>query len=150
MSTNRAPIVQERVLPAGPEAVFAAWSDADSLRQWMVPGDLERAEAEVDFRVGGRFRIVMHGAERDYVQHGEYLAIEDGKTLSAGNDPQALSKVCNAGLDTLTGSRRVSPRAAICGVIFTRNSASAITRENALYLAARGLTVTIKSNGLGN
>ena len=56
-----APIVQERVLPAPPPIVFAAWSDAASLRQWMCPGEIERAEAEVDFRVGGCFRVVIHG-----------------------------------------------------------------------------------------
>ena len=78
---RRAAIVQERVLPATPEEVFAAWSDAESLSVWMCPGDVERADVEIDFRVGGRFRIVMHG-EQDYVQHGEYLEIEPPKRLS--------------------------------------------------------------------
>ena len=76
-----APIVQERVLPAPPPIVFAAWSDAASLRQWMCPGEIERAEAEVDLGVGGRFRIVMHGEEQDYVQHGEYLEIDPPKRI---------------------------------------------------------------------
>jgi uncharacterized protein YndB with AHSA1/START domain len=72
----RQPIVQERVIEAPAEAVFEAWSDAERMGKWMCPGpDMSHATVEVDFRVGGRFRIVMHG-ERDYVHHGEYLAIE--------------------------------------------------------------------------
>ena len=77
----REAIVVERTLPAAPEEVFAAWGDADSLRAWMCPGELTSAEAALDFRVGGRYRIVMHGAERDYVQHGEYLEIDPPKRL---------------------------------------------------------------------
>ncbi len=81
MTRERAPIVQERVLPATPERVFAAWSEPESLRVWMCPGEIARAEVEVDFRVGGRFRIVMFG-EREYAQHGEYLEIDPPKRLS--------------------------------------------------------------------
>jgi uncharacterized protein YndB with AHSA1/START domain len=78
---SAAPVVVERVLDATPEDVFAAWSDPESLSVWMCPGELRGASVEVDFRVGGRFRIAMHGGERDYVQHGEYLAIEPPKRI---------------------------------------------------------------------
>lgn len=78
--TFRKPIVQERILPVEPEEVFACWSDPDSLWTWMCPGEIRSADVELDFRVGGRFRIVMHG-EREYVQHGEYLAIEPPRRI---------------------------------------------------------------------
>jgi len=69
-------IVQERVVDAHPEDVFAAWSDPDAMRVWMCPGsDMTHATVTVDFRVGGAFRIVMHGA-REAAHHGEYLVIE--------------------------------------------------------------------------
>jgi uncharacterized protein YndB with AHSA1/START domain len=78
----RAPIVVERVIRAKPERVFAAFADPTSLARWMCPSDdMTHASVELDFRVGGRFRIVMHGAERDYAQHGEYLAIEPGRRI---------------------------------------------------------------------
>lgn len=67
--------VQARVVDATREETFACWSDAESMRVWMCPGEVAGASADLDFRVGGRYRIVMHG-ERDYVQHGEYLEIE--------------------------------------------------------------------------
>jgi uncharacterized protein YndB with AHSA1/START domain len=77
----RPPIVVERLVPAPPAAVFAAWRDPASLRVWMCPAaDTTHATAEVDFRVGGRFRIVMHGA-RDYAHTGEYLEIDPPRRL---------------------------------------------------------------------
>lgn len=78
----RDPIVQERVLSARPEDVFAAWGDAESLRVWMCPSDdMSAASAEVDFRVGGAFKIVMHGQERNYGHTGEYLEIDAPRRL---------------------------------------------------------------------
>ncbi len=64
-----------RRMPAPAEAVFAAWLDPDGMRRWMYPGDIKDSEAEIDARVGGRFRIVMHGEEKDYVMTGEYVEI---------------------------------------------------------------------------
>ena len=78
----RGPIVQERVLPAAPADVFAAWGDPESLRVWMCPAEgIEHASAEVDFRVGGAFTIVMHGEGQDYRQTGEYLEIDAPRRL---------------------------------------------------------------------
>ena len=75
------PIVVERTLEAAPEEVFACWSDPESLGAWMCPGPGMTADAEVDFRVGSGYRIVMHGDESDYVQRGEYLEIDPPKRL---------------------------------------------------------------------
>ena len=47
----------ERVIPAPPNAVYRAWLEPEMLRRWLAPGDAEVARAEVDERVGGRFRI---------------------------------------------------------------------------------------------
>lgn len=78
----REPIIQERVLPAPPAEVFAAWGSPDSLRVWMCPADdIERASVDVDFRVGGAFKIVMHGREGDYGHTGEYLEIDTPRRL---------------------------------------------------------------------
>ncbi len=74
--------VIERVLGAPAEEVFAAWGDAASMRAWMCPSPaIHRATVEIDFRVGGCFRIVMHGEADDFVQHGVYLAIEPPKRI---------------------------------------------------------------------
>ena len=74
-------LVVRRQIPFPREQVFAAWLDAASLAQWMCPSETPRATVEVDPRVGGKFRIVMHMAQ-DHEPRGEYLAIEPPSLLS--------------------------------------------------------------------
>ncbi len=58
-------LVVRRVLAIAREKVFAAWLDPASLAQWMRPGAVSHATVEVDPRVGGKFRIVMHRGRSD-------------------------------------------------------------------------------------
>lgn len=81
MDDNRPALVVRRLLPASREHVFASWLDPDSLKRWMCPSDVRSATVEVDARVGGRFRIIMHG-ERDFDHHGEYLVLDPPAKLS--------------------------------------------------------------------
>jgi uncharacterized protein YndB with AHSA1/START domain len=48
---------RERTLSAPPHTVYRAWLDPDILQRWLTPGAIELARAEVDERVGGRYRI---------------------------------------------------------------------------------------------
>lgn len=50
-------VVRERTLSAPPHTVYRAWLDPRILQRWLAPGALECAHAEVDERVGGRYRI---------------------------------------------------------------------------------------------
>jgi uncharacterized protein YndB with AHSA1/START domain len=60
------PVVRlERTIPAPPAKVYRAWLDPDLLRRWLAPGGLEVTRAEVDERVGGRFRIWHVDARAD-------------------------------------------------------------------------------------
>lgn len=47
----------ERTIPASIHQVYRAWLDPQLLIKWLAPGDLRVTQAEVDERVGGRFRI---------------------------------------------------------------------------------------------
>ena len=70
-----------RLLPAPPQAVFDAWTDAEGMRTWFCPTDtMTHAEATLDVRVGGKWRIAMHG-EGVYVQEGEYIEIDPPNKL---------------------------------------------------------------------
>jgi uncharacterized protein YndB with AHSA1/START domain len=54
----RVPAVRlERTLAAPPHEVYRAWLDPEILRRWMAPGCFTVGRAEVQARVGGRFRI---------------------------------------------------------------------------------------------
>jgi uncharacterized protein YndB with AHSA1/START domain/ketosteroid isomerase-like protein len=75
-------LVLRKLIPASREEVFAAWSDPASIRHWMCPGDTKTAEAQIDFRVGGSFRILMKGGSHDTEHTGEYQAIDPPSKLS--------------------------------------------------------------------
>ncbi len=69
----------ERTFDARRDAVFAAWTDPEVLRRWWMarPDEQDTPEAEVNLRVGGRYRMVIR--ERDSgVAHevfGEYREV---------------------------------------------------------------------------
>jgi uncharacterized protein YndB with AHSA1/START domain len=77
-------LVVRRLIPFPREQVFAAWLDGASLAQWMRPDGGPSATVEVDPRIGGKFRIVMHSdcVGQDHEHRGEYLAIEPPSLLS--------------------------------------------------------------------
>jgi uncharacterized protein YndB with AHSA1/START domain len=70
-------LVVERVLAAGPDEVFDAWTTPSRMAAWMSP--VGAAEAEVDLRVGGSFRVVMVEARLEH--SGEYLEIDPPRRL---------------------------------------------------------------------
>ena len=53
----------ERTIGARRERVFEAWTTESDLARWSAPEGADVAEAEVDLRVGGRWRILMRAAD---------------------------------------------------------------------------------------
>jgi uncharacterized protein YndB with AHSA1/START domain len=78
------PVVVRRTIPIPRERVFDAWLDPARLARFMRPGTTGRTTADVDARVGGRFRIVMyHPNSKAGTEHtGEYLLIDRPRRLS--------------------------------------------------------------------
>ena len=54
-------LVIRKLIPASREEVFAAWSDPESIRHWMCPGDAKTAEAQRSF---GRLPSARDGKDR--------------------------------------------------------------------------------------
>ncbi len=50
-------LLVRRTIRATPERLFAAWTDPEQLRVWWGPAHVVCAAAEVDLRVGGRYRL---------------------------------------------------------------------------------------------
>jgi uncharacterized protein YndB with AHSA1/START domain/ketosteroid isomerase-like protein len=75
-------LVLRKLIPASREEVFAAWSDPAGMRHWMCPGDTQTAEAQIDFRVGGFFHILMKGGKDDTDHTGQYQQIDPPSKLS--------------------------------------------------------------------
>jgi len=70
-----------RNMPGPRDVVYEAWIDPQGIREWMCPGDAISAEAVLDVRVGGSYRIVMRSRERDYVHTGVYQVVEPNAKL---------------------------------------------------------------------
>jgi len=76
-------LVVERTFNASPERVFDAFTDPSQLTQWWWPNGFSCPAAEVDLRVGGRYRIAMDWpgaipAEQQFSHYmgGEYYEID--------------------------------------------------------------------------
>jgi uncharacterized protein YndB with AHSA1/START domain len=89
MATNSGPEVKDiptvqvrRTIRARQQRVFDAWTTAEELTRWHAPGPLTVSLAEVDLRVGGRFRI--HMREPDGKEHrvsGVYQLVDPPNKL---------------------------------------------------------------------
>jgi uncharacterized protein YndB with AHSA1/START domain len=75
-SDGRYRVVARRRMPAPREIVFEAWIDPKGIQEWMCPGDVVSAEATLDVRVGGSFRLVMKSKDKDHVHIGTYQVVE--------------------------------------------------------------------------
>jgi len=72
----------QRRFSAGREALFHAWTDPDALKSWFHPDGVETQLAEVDLRVGGKYRIEMLMPSGSVVVHsGVYEEITHPKKL---------------------------------------------------------------------
>ncbi len=75
-------IVLVRVLDATPDAVFAAWTDADSFCRWFGPDGFTCTVREMDVRPGGRARFDMVSGDGTlYTNRFDYLEVVPGERL---------------------------------------------------------------------
>ena len=71
---NKPALVLHRKFPVAPEKVWRAWTDPQALKGRFGPGGPQAMSvADVDVRVGGRFRLVFGGADGN-----EHEAARDG------------------------------------------------------------------------
>lgn len=71
-----------KFVQATPQRVYDAWLDPERLTQWWMPGEKHCCSlAEIDARVGGRYRIVMGEGDEAPTASGEYLELEPGRKI---------------------------------------------------------------------
>jgi uncharacterized protein YndB with AHSA1/START domain len=81
MNTLPAHLVSRR-LPAPRERVFRAWTVPAEVMVWFGPGGFISPSAEIDLRVGGRFRFALKPAEGPVFHvRGTYLEIKPPEKL---------------------------------------------------------------------
>jgi uncharacterized protein YndB with AHSA1/START domain len=69
---TRPSLTLTRRLRARPEKVYAAWTEPENLARWFGPSKVTpgTTRAELDVRVGGRYRISFNNASGDYHEVG--------------------------------------------------------------------------------
>jgi uncharacterized protein YndB with AHSA1/START domain len=73
----------ERTLNALPERVFSAWTNPKFLKQWWGPSGSTVILADLDVRIGGRYRIGIRHANQDvYYVGGTYHVIQPHTKLA--------------------------------------------------------------------
>ncbi|HKP63872.1 MAG TPA: SRPBCC domain-containing protein [Polyangiales bacterium] len=117
-----------RVVEADPCEVYAAFADAETLMQWLPPGNMTGRALEYDFRLGGRYRIeltypndatgdVGKSSERSDLSTGRFLALEPGERIVwsvefESDDPAfAGEMIMSWHLEPVAGGTRVRIRA---------------------------------------
>ena len=80
--TSELPLVIERTIDATPEEVFDAWLDSEMLAVWMRPGNMTHSTVDVEPKVGGRFKISMHGPSGVRVHTGVYRELDRPRRLA--------------------------------------------------------------------
>jgi len=69
-------IVMTREFDAPRELVFEAHSSCEHMSRWWGPRKYEFASCEIDFRPGGKWRVVHRGPDgEEYAFYGEYREI---------------------------------------------------------------------------
>jgi uncharacterized protein YndB with AHSA1/START domain len=105
--TQTLDLVIERVLPATPEEVFDAYTDAEKQKIWfsILDEDPGIVEIEVDLRVGG-IQTAVWGPSRDelFRETQTFLEIDRPRRLvtsSTGSDPSGLEMTTRVEIDFL-------------------------------------------------
>jgi uncharacterized protein YndB with AHSA1/START domain len=75
-------LVITRVFDAPRRLVFEAWTKPEHLALWWGPKGFTLPVCEMEFRAGGRFRLVMRGPDgKDYPFQGAYLEIVEPERI---------------------------------------------------------------------
>ena len=87
-------LVIQRIFNAPRETVFSAWTKAEHVVNWFGPSGFTAPFCEIDFRIGGSYRICMRSPEgEDHWVWGEYLEIVEPEriviTWNRGEDLRA-------------------------------------------------------------
>ena len=76
-------IVVRQTYPVPPEAVFRLFSDPELFRQWWGHGPWAATEVQIDLKVQGPFRYVLHNPEesKTFTAVGSFKEIIENKKL---------------------------------------------------------------------
>ena len=105
-----------RDVPVSPQAVFEAWTDPASVKQWFAPRPYSISLCEIDLRPGGGFRTIMNDPDGQQMMDGTrcYLEVTPNErlvwtTALAADYRLRVTATSNAAVK-VTGTRLVTLR----------------------------------------
>lgn len=76
----------ERIVDAPRNLVFKMWSEPDHFRKWAAPSGFTVDSLEMEFRVGGLYRVCLRSPEgEDWWVRGRYREIVEPERFSLTN-----------------------------------------------------------------
>ena len=114
-TTSDREVVITRTIDAPARLVFEAWSKPEHIKRWFGPVGWPVTMAEMDFRVGGRYRFAMtgHSGKQQTPFGGEYLEIVPNRKIVFTNAfelPHAEEMVMTVTFDERDGKTLVTVR----------------------------------------
>ena len=103
-------LVVRRTIRATPERLFDAWTDPAELVRWWGPKDVVCTHAEIDLRVGGRYRLANRFPDGAIVWiAGEFERVDRPSRLvyTWRVEPQTESERVTVTFDRLDGATEV-------------------------------------------
>lgn len=93
-----AQLALQRNYRATPEKIWRAWTDPQALSLWFGSGPGSVTAADIDLRVGGRYRIAFNGADGEtHEVSGVYQEVEPHRRLVFSwawkSTPERVSRV---------------------------------------------------------
>lgn len=97
-STATLQLETRRFIPATPQRVLDAWTTPEALLRWWGPAGVRCVAAEVDLRVGGRYRIGNEMPDKSLLWiEGEFERVEAPRLLvytwRVGEQPTPTERV---------------------------------------------------------
>ena len=76
MPETKISLLLKRTFQAPREKLFDAWTKEEALKKWWGPEGFTTPQIEMDFRIGGKYRIEMQPPEREsFYLHGTFVEI---------------------------------------------------------------------------
>lgn len=98
-------IEMTRQFSAPKDLVFLAHTSCEHMRRWWGPRSMETVECSVDFRVGGKWRIVQRDADgHEYAFRGEYREIVPNEKITWTFEFEGMPG--NVAVETMTLTER--------------------------------------------
>jgi uncharacterized protein YndB with AHSA1/START domain len=83
---GEATVTLTRVFDAPRDLVWQAWTDPKMMAQWFGPRGFTSSVPQLDVRIGGALRIVMHGPDgNDYPMKGVFREVKPPQRLVFSN-----------------------------------------------------------------